>query len=223
MKYFIKTPWWLRKIYSSYLWRMPANEKVIYLTFDDGPHPVATPFVLDELKKYEAKATFFCIGKNVVAEPGIYSRILEEGHATGNHTYNHLNGWKTNDRVYLDDISEAGRCIQSFLFRPPYGKITLFQAKNVKKILKSEQSKIVMWDVLSGDFDNEITPERCTENVILNAKAGSIVIFHDSEKAFPRLKACLPEVLKFFDRKGYEFRKLEDGKESRNAGKNADL
>ena len=112
-------------------WDIETNEKIIYLTFDDGPHPADTPFVLDELKKYNAKATFFCIGKNVVALPDIYKRILEEGHTVGNHTYNHLNGWKTKDDIYLNDIAEAANYIDSDLFRPPYGRIRCFQAKNI--------------------------------------------------------------------------------------------
>lgn len=214
MKYFIKTPWWLKKIYPSYVWSIPSKEKVIYLTFDDGPHPVATPFVLDSLKRYHALATFFCIGKNVVAHPDIYKRVLDEGHAVGNHTYNHLNGWKTKDKLYLDNIAEAAKHIHSGLFRPPYGRITSFQAKNIKKVLKNENAKVIMWDVISGDFDDTILPERCIENVVLNAKQGSIVIFHDSEKAFPRLKNSLPEVLNFFDKRGFEFRKLEMGVEA---------
>src|SRR5215470_14893996 len=116
MKYFIKTPWWLKKIYPSYVWSIPAKERVLYLTFDDGPHPVATPFVLDELKKYGASATFFCIGKNVGEYPHIYRRVLMEGHRVGNHTQNHLNGWKTDDRKYLENVREAARLIDSDLF-----------------------------------------------------------------------------------------------------------
>ena len=116
-KYFVKTPWWLKKIYSSYIWSIDTKEKILYLTFDDGPHSVATPFVLEELKKYNAKASFFCIGKNVLAEPQIYKRIIDEGHAVGNHTYSHFNGWKTKDNLYLTDVSEAGKYIDSILFR----------------------------------------------------------------------------------------------------------
>jgi peptidoglycan-N-acetylglucosamine deacetylase len=208
-KYFVKTPWWLKKIYSSYIWSVDTKEKIIYLSFDDGPHAVATPFVLDELKKYNAKATFFCIGKNVVAEPAIYKRILDEGHAVGNHTYNHFNGWKTKDDVYLDDVREAGKFIDSIMFRPPYGRITSFQAKNIYAALKKTVVKIIMWDVISGDFDNTLNGDQCLQNVILNTTKGSIVVFHDSEKAFSRLEFLLPEVLKFFEKKGYRFERLE--------------
>lgn len=209
MKYFIKTPWWLKKIYSSYIWSVDTKEKILYLTFDDGPHPLATPFVLDELKKYNAKATFFCIGKNVLAEPGIYKRIIEEGHAVGNHTYHHLSGWKTKNDIYLADIAEAAKYIDSILFRPPYGRITFFQASNIKSVLKDTSAKIIMWDVISGDFDESLTGEQCLQNVILNAGKGSIIVLHDSKKAFTRLEFFLPAVLNFFDKKGYRFEKID--------------
>jgi peptidoglycan/xylan/chitin deacetylase (PgdA/CDA1 family) len=210
MKYFIKTPWWLKRIYSSYIWSIPTKEKIIYLTFDDGPHPVATPFVLDQLKKFNAKATFFCIGKNVVAEPIIYRRILDEGHAVGNHTQHHLNGWKTKDDAYLADVNEAAKYIDSILFRPPYGRITSFQAKNIRSALKKADAKIIMWDVISGDFDKSLTAEQCLQNIILNAGNGSIIVLHDSEKAFSKLELFLPSVLSFFEKKGYQFKKLDN-------------
>jgi peptidoglycan/xylan/chitin deacetylase (PgdA/CDA1 family) len=208
-KYFVKTPWWLKKIYSSYVWSIDTKEKILYLSFDDGPHPVATPFVLDELKKHQAKATFFCIGKNVVDEPVIYRRILDEGHAVGNHTYSHLNGWKTKDDVYLDDVREAGKYIDSIMFRPPYGRIKSFQAKKIKSVLSRTGVKIIMWDVLSGDFDNTLNDNQCLQNVILKANSGSIVVFHDSEKAFSKLQLVLPAVLQYFEKKGYRFERLE--------------
>lgn len=208
MKYFVKTPWWLKKIYSSYLWSVKTKDKVVYLSFDDGPHPVATPFVLDELKKYNAKAVFFCIGKNVIAYPEIYRRILDEGHSVGNHTQNHVNGWKTKDDVYLADVKEASKYIDTELFRPPYGRITSFQAKNIKQALNKPAVKVVMWDVLSGDFDESIDGEQCLKNVVLHVTKGSVVVFHDSEKAMPRLKICLPGVLKFLENQGYRLDKL---------------
>ena len=139
MKYFIKSPWWLKRLHPSYVWNMQTKEKVVYLTFDDGPHPEVTPFVLNELRKHDALASFFCIGKNVVAHPEIYKRILDEGHTTGNHTHNHLNGWKVKDDVYLKDILEASRHIDSSLFRPPYGRITAFQAKNLPAAMKGKK------------------------------------------------------------------------------------
>jgi peptidoglycan-N-acetylglucosamine deacetylase len=208
-KYLVKTPWWLKRIYSSYLWSVKAKEKALYLTFDDGPHPEATPFVLDELKKHNAKATFFCIGKNVLAYPEIYKRILDEGHSTGNHTQNHLNGWKTKNDIYLTDVNEASQYIDSSLFRPPYGRITSFQAKNISKAIKKTNARVIMWDILSGDFDTLLNENKCLENVVLHASDGSIIIFHDSEKALPKVKFCLPRVLKFFGEKGYLFKKLQ--------------
>lgn len=180
----------------------------MYLTFDDGPHEQATPFVLDELKKYNAKASFFCIGKNVVEHPTIYQRIQDEGHTIGNHTYNHPNGWKTSDKEYLVDVSLAAKYIHSSLFRPPYGRIKSFQAKNIATAMKSPSAQVIMWDVLSGDFDETITKEQCLQNVILNARKGSIIVFHDSTKAYPFLMYCLPRVLDYFSRKGFRFEKL---------------
>lgn len=206
--YFVKTPWWLKKIYPNRVWNIDTKEKIIYLTFDDGPHPVATPFVLDELKKYHAKATFFCIGKNVVSYTEIYKRILNEGHQVANHTQNHLNGWKTKTAIYMADIAEASKHIESNLFRPPYGRIKAEQAKGIKEATNKESAKIVMWDVLSGDFDESLSKEKCLKNVIDNATDGSIVVFHDSEKAFSRLEYVLPLVLQFFDEKGYNFGSL---------------
>ncbi|MFI5186725.1 MAG: polysaccharide deacetylase family protein, partial [Chitinophagales bacterium] len=152
MKYFVKTPWLLKKLYSFYTWDIPTSEKNLYLTFDDGPHPEITPFVLNELKKYNALATFFCIGKNVLAYSDTYKQILNEGHSVGNHTQNHLNGWKTSNDAYMKDIAEAANYIDSNLFRPPYGKITLFQAKNLRAAMKGRKTKVIMWDVLSADF-----------------------------------------------------------------------
>lgn len=208
MKYMIKTPWLLKKIYSNYLWSIETNEKKLFLSFDDGPHPIATPFVLDELKKYNANATFFCIGKNIVAYPEIYQRILSDGHRTGNHTFNHLNGWKTEDKIYLKDVADASNYINSNLFRPPYGRIKKNQAKNLQPVLNGEKPMIVMWDVLSADFDTSVTPQKCLENVLLKSKPGSIIVFHDSEKAFPRLAFTLPRVLKYFSENGFIFSQL---------------
>lgn len=209
MWYPVKTPWLIKKLYPSYTWSINTDEKVIYLTFDDGPHAVATPFVLEQLKQFAAKATFFCIGKNVVAHPDVYRRLLEEGHTTANHTQHHLRGTKTKDADYLNDIIEAARYIDSPLFRPPYGRITRFQAKAVMKAaLSSLPSRIIMWDVLSGDFDTKITAHQCARNVIQFARKGSVVVFHDSEKALPRLTEALPRVLEHFSQKGFCFRPI---------------
>ena len=205
MFYFVKTPWLISGAFKHYIWSIDTKEKEIFLTFDDGPHPEITDFVLTQLKYYNAHATFFCVAKNVKSFPDMYTRILDEGHGVGNHTYNHLNGWKVKDKTYLNDISEANNYIDSKLFRPPYGKLSKFQAQQIAVF----GFHIVMWTVLSGDFDKKINAEKCRDNVILNAKEGSIVVFHDSEKAFPRLKYALPEVLKFFSEKGYTFKALK--------------
>ncbi|HLF47188.1 MAG TPA: polysaccharide deacetylase family protein [Chitinophagaceae bacterium] len=203
--YFVKTPWWLKRIYSSFLWSIDTKKKELYLTFDDGPHPVVTPFVLQQLKQYQALATFFCIGKNVLAYPEIYKQILTEGHSVGNHTFNHLNGWKTRDDIYLRDIAAASQYIDSSLFRPCYGRMTSFQAKNLQPVMKGRQPTIVMWDVLSADFDTAVSPENCLAHVVLKSVPGSIIVFHESEKAFLRLAYALPRVLKYFTEKGFTF------------------
>ena len=208
-KYFIKTPWIAKKVFSSYVWSLPANNNEVYLTFDDGPHPTITPWVLDELEKYNVKATFFCIGNNVERYPDIYKRILEEGHATGNHTYHHLNGWKSDDQKYLDDVSMAARFIKSNLFRPPYGRIKNNQAKKISNVLQTNNAQIIMWDVLSADFDLSFTKEQCLNNVLQNVSPGSIIVFHDSEKAFRNLEYVLPETLKSLDSEGYSFKMIE--------------
>ena len=207
MFYFKKTPWWLKKIYKTCIWQIDTKENNIYLSFDDGPHPFATPFVLDELKKHHAKATFFCIGKNVVLYPEIYERIIAEGHTVGNHTHNHLNGWKTKNDIYINNIQSAGKHINSFFFRPPYGRITFKQLQ----ILSGFQQpfKVIMWSVLSGDFDRGISNITCLNNVIKNTVAGSIIVFHDSEKAFNKLHFALPKVLEYFKEKHFEFKKID--------------
>ncbi|HTN46051.1 MAG TPA: polysaccharide deacetylase family protein [Flavipsychrobacter sp.] len=202
--YSIKMPVWLPRFFpKDLIWRMRVDDAV-YLTFDDGPHPEATTFVLDTLKEYFAQASFFCIGKNVAAHPSLYQRIMDEGHAVGNHTYNHLNGWKTPNDIYLKNILKASKEMKSRLFRPPYGRIKISQSRR----LIQRGWKVYMWDVLSADFDMDITPEQCLENVLTHIEPGSIVVFHDSEKAFPRMKYALPEVLKYCREKGWKMKKL---------------
>src|SRR5690606_23712842 len=194
-------------LYPDLLWHMPREEKAIYLSFDDGPHPEATPFVLDQLKKFNARASFFCIGKNVLQYPEIVTRILEEGHSVGNHTQHHVNGWKTSFSAYLDDVRAAREHISSSLFRPPYGRITRQQAKAVKELL-GNNSRIVMWDVLSADFDINLSGEQCLHYVVRFARPGSIIVMHDSAKAWPRLEYMLPRLLQFFHDKGYDVKAI---------------
>ncbi|MEP6926109.1 MAG: polysaccharide deacetylase family protein [Ginsengibacter sp.] len=204
MFYFVKTPWLLKKLYPECIWEFKTTEKIIYLTFDDGPHPQATPFVLQELKKYNAKATFFCVGENVKEYFDIYKQIISDGHKPGNHTYNHLNGWKTSDKKYLEDIGQAQDLIDSNLFRPPYGKVTKFQLKALQG--EKFNLKTIMWNVVSGDFDEKVTPENCYLNVINHTSPGSIIIFHDSLKALPKLQYALPRMLEHFIEKGFQFK-----------------
>jgi peptidoglycan/xylan/chitin deacetylase (PgdA/CDA1 family) len=208
MAYWVRMPWWLRKLLPSNLvWRMPETEQpAVYLTFDDGPHPTITPFVLQQLETYDAKATFFCIGKNVVEHPDVYRQVVDAGHSVGNHTHNHKNGWKTKTQEYLDNIMQAEEHIDSRLFRPPYGRITRVQAHMLAKA--GSPWKIYMWDVLSADFDKHITPEKCLENVLFHIRPGSIVVFHDSEKAYDRMSFALPRVLAFCRENGWQMKGL---------------
>ncbi|HQR93438.1 MAG: polysaccharide deacetylase family protein [Bacteroidetes bacterium 24-39-8] len=208
--YLIKAPFWITWIYPQLLWRIPTQEKILYLTFDDGPHETATQFVLDQLKTYGAKASFFCIGKNVVKHPHIYEQILQDGHQVGNHTQHHMNGWENTVDDYLQEVAAAAEHIQSTLFRPPYGRIKRAAISKVKTLLTARfqnkgSSKIVMWDVLSGDFDTNISGETCFQNVIKHAGPGSIIVFHDSTKAWDRMSYALPKVLKHFSELGYKF------------------
>ena len=182
---------------------MPAGNKTIYLTFDDGPDLNLTPIVLKELDKYNAKATFFCIGRNVAQHPDLYAAILAKGHSVGNHTYDHLDGWKTNNNDYADNIGQASALINSDLFRPPYGHIKPSQAKALR--MRSNPFRVIMWSVLSGDFDTGISPEKCCRNVIRNARDGSIIVFHESKKAEERMRYSLPIVLKHFSALGFSF------------------
>jgi peptidoglycan/xylan/chitin deacetylase (PgdA/CDA1 family) len=205
--YLIKTPFWLRAFYPKCTWNIPSKEKVIYLSFDDGPHPEATPFVLDQLRKFNAKATFFCIGNNVLKHPNVYESILQEGHRVGNHTYDHLNGWKTETVQYLENIKDAASLIDSNLFRPPYGRITKKQIRAIHSNPDLPQ-QIIMWDVLSGDFDLKIDGKICANNVIKNTGPGSIIVFHDSQKAWDRMSIALPIVLAHFSKLGFRFERI---------------
>lgn len=198
-----KTPKIAKKAFPRLTWNADENEKAIYLTFDDGPTPEITIWILNQLERYHAKATFFCLGKNVVMYPKLLDYIICEGHAIGNHTYNHLNAWKTDKEKYLSDIKSCEKVFHSKLFRPPYGKL-----KPGIRTQILENHEIIMWDVMSYDFDNDISEENCYQNVVKNAKEGSIIVFHDSVKASRNMKATLPKVLKYYSEKGFEFKAL---------------
>jgi len=200
MNNFIKPPKIISHTFKDILWKIKSNEKVLYLTFDDGPIPENTEWILSELEKYKAKATFFCVGENVNKYPEIFKKILENGHSVGNHTYNHLNNWKIGFHSYMENIRKANNLIKSNLFRPPYGKLGFYSMRAIKK-----DYQIVLWDVLSRDFDSQISSEMCLYNVIDNASQGSIIVFHDNYKATRNLQYVLPYVLDFYTQKGYRF------------------
>lgn len=202
--YLVKSPFFLKKYYSNFVWKIPTTEKIIYLTFDDGPTPEITEWTLTTLKKFNAKATFFCVGSNVAKHPEIFQKIICDGHAIGNHTHHHLNGWHTDKEAYFRNIKKCEEVVKSNLFRPPYGRIKKSQYELIK-----EDYKVIMWDVLSGDFDPKTSPEKCLSNVINNTTEGSVVVFHDSIKAAYNLKFTLPKVLSHFAEQGYRFEKLE--------------
>lgn len=201
-----------RFLFPAMLWRMPAGEKCLYLTFDDGPHPTITPQVLDILRRYDAKATFFCIGNNVRKYHETFELLRKEGHSVGNHTFNHENGWKTKDDDYVKSVMEANELIHSNLFRPPHGKIRFSQIRKILECCKDVSAKIniVAWSVIAYDWDKNLTSEQVYNNVIFNAKDGSIIAFHDSEKAYQRMIEALPRVLEYFSRKGYKFKAIPE-------------
>lgn len=201
--YLIKTPQFIQSLFPNFVWKIPTSEKKMYLTFDDGPIPEVTPWVLETLKEYNAKATFFCVGDNVLKHPEVFQQVLDEGHTVGNHTFNHLNGWSSENLPYFLNTRRCAELVKSDLFRPPYGRVKRGQAMFLQR-----HYKVVMWDILSGDFDKKITPKQCADNVIKNAKEGSIVVFHDSLKAEENLKYALREVLNHFSNLGYSFQTL---------------
>lgn len=213
---FSKTPQWLKTLYPQCLWKVDTDKKVLYLTFDDGPIPEVTPWVLDELNKYKAKATFFCIGKNIDDNPEVFKRIIAEGHSIGNHTYNHYNGWKYVNREYYLNVEQGAETLARNqqpspvtrhpslpLFRPPYGKLKPSQYKHLK-----DKYRIVMWDVLTLDYKLQVSKKRVLNTAIKHAGPGSIIVFHDSLKAQPKLQYALPKVLEHFSALGYTFAAL---------------
>ncbi|MFN0049879.1 MAG: polysaccharide deacetylase family protein [Cytophagales bacterium] len=219
MIFFFTVPHWIQTVFNSFVWHIKTNKKVLSLTFDDGPIPDVTEFVVEQLAKYNAKATFFCVGENIAKNPQIFEKLLAGGHAVGNHTYNHLKGWQTKDAAYFANVEKFEEAIVNFrlktgftapiqnvgvkLFRPPYGQIKSSQAAKLKNTYK-----IIMWDVLTCDYDKKLSEEKCLKNAIANSKAGSIVVFHDSLKAERNLRYVLPRYLKHFDDLGYKFESI---------------
>ncbi|WP_456377131.1 polysaccharide deacetylase family protein [Lutibacter sp.] len=219
--YLVKTPNFIKFLFRNWIWSFSKKEKALYLTFDDGPTPEITEWTLNLLNTYNAKATFFCIGKNVEKHPHIYQKILENSHTIGNHTNNHLNGRKTEILAYIENIKICSKHFKNNLksktknptlstietaklFRPPYGKLKLKQSKMIRR----KGFKIIMWDVLSADFDTSISKEKCLENVIRNTENGSILVFHDSIKASEKLKFVLPKILEYYSEKGFVFKQI---------------
>lgn len=205
--YWVKTNRLIKKLFRGFVWDIPSAQKTVYLTFDDGPIPEITEWVLNLLEQHEIKATFFCIGNNIEKHPDIFRKVVNADHAIGNHTFNHINGWDTGFDEYMDNIILCQKEIvenggdDTRLFRPPYGKIKGAQASAVRKL----GYKIIMWDVLSADFDYTISPEECLKNVTKNATNGSVIIFHDSIKAFTNLEYALPRAIGYLKENGYAF------------------
>ncbi|WP_047548239.1 polysaccharide deacetylase family protein [Psychroserpens sp. Hel_I_66] len=210
----VKTPVVAKKMFPNYVWDIATTKKELYLTFDDGPTPNITNFTLETLKEYDAKATFFCIGSNVEKHPDIFNGIIQDGHTIGNHTQNHVKGWKTKTKDYLAEVENTQNIIKTYsentltsttkLFRPPYGQITPKQGRKLITL----GYKIIMWDVISFDWEQELSEVKCLENVISKSKQGSIIVFHDSVKASKNMMYTLPKVLEFFSKKGYVFKSL---------------
>ncbi len=193
----------MRSLYKDSIWRMDKNTQTIYLTFDDGPVPELTPWVLDVLNEFNVKATFFCVGENIVKNPGIFKRIIDEGHQIGNHTYNHLKGWQTKTKDYLVNVEKCQSLTKTNLFRPPYGRISRKQYRAL-----SQNYKMIFWDVLSYDYDKFTTLDKCLKNSIKYTQNGSIIVFHDNIKAKSNLKYTLPQYIEYFLKLNYKFARL---------------
>jgi len=194
-------PFWIRTIYPRELiWRDTTNRREIFLTFDDGPVPEVTPLVLAILKKYDIKATFFCVGENVHKNPEIFESLQQNGHAVGNHTFHHVKAWKTDCHSYLSEVEQCSRLVKSNLFRPPHGQIN---RKIARKL--SENYKLIMWSVITGDYDKHLSGEQCLANAVKHTRPGSIIVFHDSIKARERMEYSLPLYIEHCLKQGYTF------------------
>lgn len=200
---FTKIPSWLRVYNRDICWKVSDTERNIYLTFDDGPHPIVTPYILDLLNEYDIKASFFCIGNQVEKYLDIYNRIIKEGHTVGNHSYSHRSGWKLPVDEYVSDILKASEFIKSKLFRPPYGRITPAQFKVLKN-----QYRIVMWDILSKDYDIDINDELVIKNATSGLSEGSIIVMHDNDKTADRMGYILPAIISRLKEDNWTFKPL---------------
>ncbi len=204
----IRLPWFLTRYFPDALWRIGEETKQVYFTFDDGPVPEATTWILDLLKKENIKACFFCVGENVKKHPHIYARILEEGHQVGNHTFNHLQGLKTSNKKFFRNIIEASKYIESDLFRPPHGWMRKSQYEQIK-----HHYQIVMWDIISCDYKKSQKAKDIVNNVMKVVRPGSIITFHDSKKSIRKLKKALPVIIKKLKKQGYGFGSIPSAKE----------
>jgi len=198
-------PFWIRAIYPKGLtWRVPTSKREVFLTFDDGPIPEVTPLVISILKKYNIKATFFCVGENVQKHPEVFDLLLKNGHAVGNHTFHHVKAWKTDSNSYLSEIEQCKQLVKSHLFRPPHGQINRKIAQNLMK-----DYRIIMWSALTGDYNQKLSGDHCLANAVNNTRPGSIIVFHDSLKALERMEFALPKYIEYCREKGYSFGILE--------------
>lgn len=200
-----QTPDFIRKLIPGAVWRLPQKEKTIYLTFDDGPIPEITPWVLDLLKKYDIKATFFCVGDNVRKYPEVFKMITDAGHAVGNHTFNHLQGFKVKSSKYVENVELADSYIHSKLFRPPHGHLRINQGRKL-----ANRFKLIMWDVVTRDYNKKLSGEYVLNVVKRYARNGSLIVFHDSIKAEKNMKYALPKAIEFLISQGYKFKKITE-------------
>ena len=202
--YPVKVPNWVQKLIPSALWHFPRHEKVLYLSFDDGPSPELTSWILETLDQWQAKATFFCVGENIDKYPHLYREITLRGHTIGNHSYNHLNGWTTSNKQYFQNVARNAEQTGARLYRPPYGKLKPSQINYLKK-----HYQLVYWDVLSGDFDVELSPDDCLQNILRHSRGGSIVVLHDNSKSAKTVNYVLPRLLEYYIERGWELRKID--------------